>query len=52
MVIAKSGAVADAMKKAFFVAGAKRALPLARAWGVDVVVADKVGRWFASRVFS
>ncbi len=51
-VIAKSGAVADALTKVFFVAGAKRALPLARAWGVDVVVVDKAGRWWSSGVLA
>lgn len=50
-VIAKSGALADALTKVFFVAGAKRALPLARAWGVDVVVVDKAGRSWGSGVF-
>jgi thiamine biosynthesis lipoprotein len=43
--------MADALTKVFFVAGYDRALPLARAWGVDVMVVDKAGRRQASEGF-
>jgi thiamine biosynthesis lipoprotein len=48
-VLADSAAVADALTKVFFMAGYDRALPLAKAWGVDVMVVDKQGRWQASQ---
>lgn len=44
-VLAASCAVADALTKVMFVAGMQRALTLARQWGVDVLLVDKVGRW-------
>lgn len=47
-VLAGSAALADALTKVFFMAGYDRALPLAKAWGVDVLVVDKQGRWQAS----
>jgi len=47
-VLARRGALADALTKVMFVAGAPRALELARAWDVDVLVVDKAGRRFAS----
>ena len=50
-VAARSCVMADALTKVFFVAGYDRALPLARAWGVDVLVVDKKGRWQASEGF-
>lgn len=50
-VAAPSCVMADALTKVFFVAGYDRALPLARAWGVDVMVVDKRGRWQASEGF-
>jgi thiamine biosynthesis lipoprotein len=40
--------MADALTKVFFMAGFDRAIPLARKWGVDVLVVDKRGRWQAS----
>ena len=47
-VVARRGALADALTKVMFVAGAQRSLRLARAWGVDVLVVDKAGRWHAT----
>jgi len=47
-VLAPRCVVADALTKVFFMAGFERALPLAKAWGVDVLVVDKHGRWQAS----
>jgi thiamine biosynthesis lipoprotein len=47
-VIAERAVLADAITKVFFMAGFAQALPLARAWGVDVLVVDKQGRWRAS----
>lgn len=47
-VLAPSAALADALTKVFFMAGYARALPLAKAWGVEVLVVDKRGRWQAS----
>jgi FAD:protein FMN transferase len=47
-VLAPSCVMADALTKVFFIAGFERALPLAKAWGVDVLVVDKQGRWQAS----
>ena len=39
---------ADALTKVMFMAGWSGAVPLAQAWGVDVLVVDKQGRWKAS----
>ena len=47
-VVAPSCVMADALTKVFFMAGFDRALPLAKQWGVDVLVVDKRGRWQAS----
>jgi thiamine biosynthesis lipoprotein len=47
-VFAPTCVMADALTKVFFMAGYDRALPLARKWGVDVLVVDKRGRWQAS----
>jgi thiamine biosynthesis lipoprotein len=47
-VLADNCATADALTKVFFAAGFDRALPLAKRWGVDVLVVDKQGRWQAS----
>jgi thiamine biosynthesis lipoprotein len=47
-VVAPTCVMADALTKVFFMAGYDRALPLARRWGVDVLVIDKQGRWQAS----
>jgi thiamine biosynthesis lipoprotein len=47
-VVASTCVMADALTKVFFMAGFDRALPLARKWGVDVLVVDKRGRWQAS----
>ena len=47
-VVAQKCVIADALTKVFFMAGFDRALPLARKWGVDVLVVDKRGRWQAS----
>lgn len=47
-VAARTCVMADALTKVFFMAGYARALPLAREWGVDVLVVDKQGRWQAS----
>lgn len=47
-VLAPTCVMADALTKVFFMAGFDRALPLARRWGVDVLVVDKQGRWQAS----
>ena len=47
-VVAPTCVMADALTKVFFMAGYDRALPLARKWGVDVLVVDKRGRWQAS----
>jgi thiamine biosynthesis lipoprotein len=47
-VVAPTCVMADALTKVFFMAGYDRALPLARHWGVDVLVVDKRGRWQAS----
>ena len=44
-VAAPSCAVADALTKVMFVAGATQALRLAQAWQVDVLLMDKQGRW-------
>jgi thiamine biosynthesis lipoprotein len=47
-VLADTAVQADALTKVIFMAGYERALPLARAWGVEVLVVDKQGRWQAS----
>jgi thiamine biosynthesis lipoprotein len=47
-VVASNCVLADALTKVFFMAGYDQALPLARKWGVDVLVVDKRGRWQAS----
>jgi thiamine biosynthesis lipoprotein len=47
-VVAPACVMADALTKVFFMAGYDRALPLAKKWGVDVLVVDKRGRWQAS----
>lgn len=47
-VMANTAVQADAITKVIFMAGFAQALPLARAWGVDVLVVDKQGRWQAS----
>ena len=47
-VVARTCVMADALTKVFFMAGFDHALPLARKWGVDVLVVDKRGRWQAS----
>ncbi len=47
-VVAPSCALADALTKVVFMAGWQGALPLARRWGVDVLVVNKAGRWRAS----
>jgi thiamine biosynthesis lipoprotein len=47
-VMAPHCVMADAVTKVMFMAGWSKALPLAQAWGVDVLVVDKHGRWQAS----
>jgi thiamine biosynthesis lipoprotein len=47
-VVAPRCVLADALTKVFFMAGWDAALPLAKAWKVDVLVVDKQGRWRAS----
>jgi FAD:protein FMN transferase len=47
-VMARSCVLADALTKVFFMAGYARAPALARAWGVEVLVVDKRGRWQAT----
>ena len=47
-VMAPTCVMADALTKVFFMAGFDRALPLAKHWGVDLLVVDKQGRWKAS----
>jgi thiamine biosynthesis lipoprotein len=47
-VMAPHCVLADALTKVMFMAGWSKALPLAKAWGVDVLVVDKQGRWKAS----
>lgn len=47
-VLAPSCVLADALTKVMFVAGFQRALQLARAWNVDVLVVDKKGIWQAT----
>lgn len=47
-VIASRCVVADALTKVFFMLPPSQVLPTARAWGVDVVLQDKAGKWMAS----
>ena len=47
-VLAPHCVLADALTKVVFMAGLDSALPLAKAWGVEVLVVDKQGRWRAS----
>jgi thiamine biosynthesis lipoprotein len=47
-VMASTAVQADAITKVIFMAGFDQALPLAKAWGVEVLVVDKTGRWQAS----
>jgi len=47
-VMADSAVQADAITKVIFMSGYEQALPLAKAWGVEVLVVDKQGRWQAS----
>lgn len=47
-VLTGRAVLADAITKVFFMAGFAQALALAKAWGVDVLVVDKQGRWRAS----
>ncbi|OUL98579.1 FAD:protein FMN transferase [Variovorax sp. JS1663] len=47
-VAAPSGAIADALTKVFFVAGAEQARVAARRWSVDALWVDKSGRWDAT----
>ncbi len=47
-VVADSGAIADALTKVMFVAGARRAIEEARRWKVDVLWVDKAGGWQAT----
>lgn len=47
-VAAPSGALADALTKALFVAGPQHALALASRWRVDALWVDKTGRWQAT----
>ncbi len=50
-VAADSCALADALTKVMFVAGMNQAMVLAKAWKVDVLVVDKVGKWRATPGF-
>jgi thiamine biosynthesis lipoprotein len=47
-VLAPRCVMADALTKVVFMAGPDRALALARAWDVELLVVDKQGRWRAS----
>jgi thiamine biosynthesis lipoprotein len=47
-VMADTAVQADAITKVLFMAGFAQALPLAKQWGVEVLVVDKQGRWQAS----
>jgi thiamine biosynthesis lipoprotein len=47
-VAASRCVMADALTKVIFMAGLDSALPLAKAWNVEVLVVDKQGRWRAS----
>jgi thiamine biosynthesis lipoprotein len=47
-VMADTAVQADALTKVLFMAGYQQALPLAKSWGVEVLVVDKQGRWQAS----
>jgi thiamine biosynthesis lipoprotein len=46
-VIAPSCALADALNKVFFMCPPQGVERLAKAWGVDVVLQDKRGKWFS-----
>ena len=46
-VIAPSCALADALTKVFFMCPPQGAERLAKAWGVDVVLQDKRGKWYS-----
>ena len=46
-VIAPSCAMADALTKVFFMCPPERVERLAKAWGVGVVLQDKLGEWFS-----
>ncbi len=46
-VIAPSCALADALTKVFFMCPPQGVERLAKAWGVDVVLQDKRGKWFS-----
>ena len=48
-VLAPHCVMADAITKVIFMADFATALPLARAWGVDVLVVEKSGRWHATK---
>ena len=48
-VLAPQCILADAITKVIFMSDFDRALPLARAWNVDVLVIDKNGRWQATK---
>ena len=47
-VMADSAVQADAITKVIFMSGYEQALSLAKAWGVEILVVDKHGRWQAS----
>lgn len=47
-VVASRCMMADALTKVIFMAGWDGALDIAKAWDVDVLVVDKLGRWRAS----
>jgi len=48
-VMAPHCVMADAVTKVIFMSGYESALPLAKAWGVDVLVVEKSGRWQATK---
>lgn len=50
-VAADTCTLADALTKVMFVAGWAHAIPLAKAWSVDVLVVDKTGQWRATPGF-
>lgn len=47
-VLAREGALADALTKVVFMAGPQRAAAVARDWGVGVMTIDKAGRRWSS----
>ena len=47
-VLAHSCALADALTKVLFMATPAQAMLQAQRWGVDVLLIDKTGRWYAS----